>query len=128
PSGLRPTEESRFCYPAERSYGPTARRGSVPDDRVCWLSALELRDAFRRRELSPVEVTEAILARIDRINPSLNAYVTVTPALAVDQARAAEKAYAAGEAGPLAGIPISIKDLTPTRGVRTARGSLMDPD
>jgi aspartyl-tRNA(Asn)/glutamyl-tRNA(Gln) amidotransferase subunit A len=100
----------------------------VSEDQVCWLSALELQERFRRRELSPVEVVEAVLGRIDRLNPSLNAYVTATPELAIEQARAAERAYAAGAAGPLAGVPISIKDLTPTRGVRTTRGSLMDPD
>lgn len=95
---------------------------------VCFLSAIELRDRYRRRELSPVEVTEAVLRRIDRLNPKLNAFVTVTPDLALAQARAAEQAYASDMAGPLAGIPISIKDLTPTKGIRTSRGSLMDPE
>jgi aspartyl-tRNA(Asn)/glutamyl-tRNA(Gln) amidotransferase subunit A len=95
---------------------------------VCWLSALELRERYRRRELSPVEVTARVLARIERLNQTLTAYVTVTPEQALEQARAAERAYASGEAGPLAGVPISIKDLTPTKGIRTTRGSLMDPD
>ena len=98
-------------------------------DDVCFLSALELRERYRRRQLSPVEVTDTILARIERLNPRLTAFVTVTPELALAQARAAERAYApGGEPGPLAGIPISIKDLTPTKGIRTGRGSLLDPD
>lgn len=105
----------------------TANGGDAPDD-LCFLSALDLRDRYRRRDLSPVELTEAVLARIDRLNPRLTAFVTVTPELALEQARAAERAYAAPDAGPLAGIPISIKDLTPTRGIRTARGSLIDPE
>src|SRR3954451_5450561 len=65
---------------------------------------------------------------MERLNPKLNAFTVMTPELALEQASKAERAYAAGDAGPLAGIPISIKDLTPTRGIRTARGSLVDPD
>lgn len=94
---------------------------------ICFSSALDVRERYRRRDLSPVELTEAVLSRIDRLNPDLTAFVTVTPEIALDQARAAERAYATGDAGPLAGIPISIKDLTPTKGIRTARGSLLDP-
>jgi aspartyl-tRNA(Asn)/glutamyl-tRNA(Gln) amidotransferase subunit A len=97
-------------------------------EEVCYLSANELIERFRRRELSPVEVTEAILRRIERYDPALNAFVTVTADLAIDQAIAAEHAYLSGEAGPLAGVPISIKDLTPTRGIRTTMGSLTNPD
>lgn len=102
---------------------------TVGDEDICYLSALELRDRYRRRDLSPVEVTEAVLRRIESLNPRLTAFITVTPELAIEQARSAERAYApGGEPGPLAGIPISIKDLTPTKGIRTTRGSLIDPD
>ncbi|MFN8676298.1 MAG: amidase [Thermomicrobiales bacterium] len=97
-------------------------------DDVAFLSAENLVAAFRARRLSPVEVTEAILARIERVNPIVNAYTTVSADQAMAGARAAEAAYAAGAAGPLAGVSFSIKDLTPTRGIRTARGSLVDPD
>ena len=101
----------------------------MPNDDVCFLSALDLRDRYRSRELSPVEVATATLARIEQLNPSLTAFITVTPDLAMEQARAAERAYApGGEPGPLAGIPISIKDLTPTKGIRTTRGSLLSAD
>ncbi len=99
-----------------------------PAEGIAFLSALDLRERYRRRELSPVEVADALLERIDRLNPRLNAFITVTPELAREQARVAERAYAAGDAAPLAGIPISIKDLTPTKGIRTTRGSLVDPD
>jgi aspartyl-tRNA(Asn)/glutamyl-tRNA(Gln) amidotransferase subunit A len=104
-----------------------SRRECV-NESIAYLSASELRDRYRTKALSPVEVTRAILDRIDRLNPVLNAFTVVTAELALEQAHAAERAYAAGDAPPLAGIPISIKDLTPTRGIRTARGSLLDPD
>ena len=96
---------------------------------LCYLSAVELRDLYRKRQLSPVEVTAAILDRIERINPSLNAFVTVTADLARQQARDAEQAYLSyATPAPLAGIPVSIKDLTATKGIRTTRGSLLYKD
>lgn len=98
------------------------------DDSVAYLSADELIALYRRRELSPVDVARSTLDRIDRLNPAINAFTTVTPELAMAQAAAAEQAYADGSAAVLAGVPMSIKDLTPTRGIRTARGSLVDPD
>jgi len=99
------------------------------DDELCFLTAIDLRERYRRRELSPVEVTEAILRRIDRLNPHLVAFITVTVDVALAQARAAEQAYASGgNPGMLAGVPISIKDLTPTKGIRTTRGSLLYQD
>jgi aspartyl-tRNA(Asn)/glutamyl-tRNA(Gln) amidotransferase subunit A len=94
---------------------------------IPYLSASELRNLYAVKSLSPVEVARAILDRIERLNPVLNAFTVVTPELALEQASAAERAYAAGDAPPLAGIPTSIKDLTPTRGILTARGSLIDP-
>ena len=72
-----------------------------------------------------MEVTEAILARIDQLNPELNAFITITLELALEQARKSEDAYRRKEAGPLAGLPGSLKDLTFTKGIRTTRGSLL---
>jgi aspartyl-tRNA(Asn)/glutamyl-tRNA(Gln) amidotransferase subunit A len=101
----------------------------MTEDDLCFLPATDLLDHYRHRRLSPVEVTEAVLRRIERLNPGINAFITVTPDLALQQAREAERAYVTAEpAGALAGVPISIKDLTPTRGIRTTRGSLIDPD
>jgi aspartyl-tRNA(Asn)/glutamyl-tRNA(Gln) amidotransferase subunit A len=95
---------------------------------IAFLPAGELRRLYAAKLLSPVEVTRAILERIEYLNTALNAFTVITPELALKQAGAAEQAYAGGDAPPLAGIPASIKDLTPTRGIRTARGSLIDPD
>ncbi|MEI2619019.1 MAG: amidase family protein [Thermomicrobiales bacterium] len=93
---------------------------------LCYLSATELLTAYRARTLSPVEVTRAILERIDRVNPTLNAYVTVTAERAMDDARAAEATWMSGNpTGSLIGVPVSIKDITPTKGIRTTRGSLL---
>jgi Asp-tRNA(Asn)/Glu-tRNA(Gln) amidotransferase A subunit family amidase len=91
---------------------------------LCYIPATELSRLIAARELSPVELTEAVLARIERLNPSLNAYLTVSADLAHEQARAAEERARRGERrGPLDGIPYSIKDLEPTAGVRTTYGS-----
>ena len=96
---------------------------------LCYLSAIELRQLYARRELSPVEVVRAVLEQMDRFGLGLNAFVTATPALALEQARQAEALYAAGGEVPLlAGVPVSIKDLVPTKGIRTARGSLLYTD
>ncbi len=96
---------------------------------LCFASATELSALIRSRALSPVEVTEAVLARITRLNPTLNAYCTVTAEAALAEARLAEAAVSRGDAlGPLHGVPISIKDLTATRGVRTTRGSRLYAD
>jgi aspartyl-tRNA(Asn)/glutamyl-tRNA(Gln) amidotransferase subunit A len=105
---------------------PGGQQATMPHDEICYLSAVELLEHFRQKTLSPVEVTEEILGRIHQLNPALTAYITITGDLAVEQARAAEASYWKGDAiKPLAGIPISIKDLTLTRGIRTTRGSLL---
>lgn len=91
---------------------------------VCFLPALTLRRLYQARELSPVEVVDAVLERIDRLNPVLNAYLTVTADLARARAQASEDRWRRGEpAGPLDGIPYSVKDLEETAGVRTTYGS-----
>lgn len=88
------------------------------------LPATELAAAIRRKELSPVELTEDVLVRVDELNPSLNALVTITDDLAREQARAAEKLVMSGEElGLLHGVPYALKDFTPTKGIRTTFGS-----
>jgi aspartyl-tRNA(Asn)/glutamyl-tRNA(Gln) amidotransferase subunit A len=79
---------------------------------------------LRERRVSPVELTEACLARIATLEPRLNAFVTVTAELARAQAREAERELAAGrDRGPLHGIPVAVKDLFATKGIRTTAGS-----
>src|SRR5271167_5286577 len=91
---------------------------------LAFTSAAELARLIARRELSPVELVDAALARIERAQPALNAFITVTAEPARAAARAAEAAVMQGEAlGPLFGVPFSVKDLVNTAGVRTTFGS-----
>jgi aspartyl-tRNA(Asn)/glutamyl-tRNA(Gln) amidotransferase subunit A len=100
--------------------------GTVADDALCWVPATELAAAIRAKRVSPVEVVEAVLARIARLNPRLRAYLTVTGDLALRQARAAEQAVMRGDPlGALHGVPVGVKDLSYTKGIRTTRGSLL---
>jgi aspartyl-tRNA(Asn)/glutamyl-tRNA(Gln) amidotransferase subunit A len=95
---------------------------------LCDLGIAELGRRYRARELSPVDVATAHLARIDRLDKRLNSYITLTPDRALADARAAEIAWQRGDAGPLAGVPIAYKDLYATRGVRTTAGSALLAD
>jgi Asp-tRNA(Asn)/Glu-tRNA(Gln) amidotransferase A subunit family amidase len=91
---------------------------------LCFVPAVELDRLIRAGDVSPVELTEAVLERIDRLNPALGAYITVTADLARAQARDAEGRARRGERrGPLDGIPYSVKDLEDTAGIRTTYGS-----
>jgi aspartyl-tRNA(Asn)/glutamyl-tRNA(Gln) amidotransferase subunit A len=84
---------------------------------------------MRNRRLSPVELTEATLARIERLQPRLNAFITVTADLARQQARQAEAEIQAGHwRGPLHGVPVSLKDLYCTKGIPTTAGSIILKD
>ena len=89
------------------------------------LTLVQARDALRAKQLSAVELTDAYLGAVESLNPSLNAYITITPELARRQAVAADAALATGQGGPLTGIPLAIKDLFCTEGVRTTAGSKM---
>jgi aspartyl-tRNA(Asn)/glutamyl-tRNA(Gln) amidotransferase subunit A len=90
---------------------------------------VDLAPRLRRKEVSPVELTRACLDRIEKLNPTLNAFITVTAESAVAEARAAESEISRGEwRGPLHGIPIAIKDLIDTAGVRTTAGSELYKD
>jgi amidase len=87
------------------------------------LSVREQAAAIRGRELSPVDVAEHYLDRIDRLTDRVGAYVTVTADLARDQAKVAERAVMAGDEAPLLGVPVPIKDLNMVKDVRTTLGS-----
>jgi len=91
---------------------------------LCYLPATQLADLVRRKELSPTEVVEAFLSRIEEVNPKLTAYCTIASEQARKAAREAEAKQSRGEdLGVLHGVPIGIKDLTPTAGIRTTYGS-----
>jgi len=90
---------------------------------IYWMSATELLSAYKKGKLSPVEVVKTLLARIDEINPKINAIVTRTDDMALSAAKESEKAYQKGEPRPLEGVPITIKDNVFTKGVRTTFGS-----
>ncbi|AQZ93511.1 Asp-tRNA(Asn)/Glu-tRNA(Gln) amidotransferase subunit GatA [Halopseudomonas phragmitis] len=85
----------------------------------------ELSQALRSKAISSVELTQHYLKRIEQFDGALNSYITVTPELALEQARTADARIAAGDAGPLTGIALAHKDLFCTQGVRTSCGSKM---
>jgi amidase len=93
-------------------------------EELCFIPAVELRDMIRNKVVSPVEVIRTFLDRMERINPLINAYCTIVPEMALRSARQAESQIMQGDRiGPLHGIPVSIKDVTLTAGIRTTFGS-----
>ena len=101
------------------------------DDRICRLSVRSIASHYRDGSLSPVEVVDAFLERIERLNPSLNAFVLVTSETARRNARLAEDRLRTGDdesLPPLFGIPFSVKDTLPTAGIRTTFGSPLFSD
>ena len=101
----------------------------MADESLMSLPAHELASRIRDKSVSPVEATDAALSRIDRLNPAHNAYLTICH----DEARATAKAAEAavingGDLGPLHGVPVSIKDLLYTKGIRSTGGSLAYED
>ncbi|WP_456621848.1 MULTISPECIES: amidase [unclassified Bradyrhizobium] len=101
----------------------------MSDRDLLFMPATTAARLIRKRALSPVEYVDAVLGAIERTQPTLNAYATVTADAARAQARVAEQAVMAGEQlGPLHGVPVNIKDLFATKGVRTAHGSAVLAD
>ena len=97
----------------------------MPDIDLLYAPVYELREMLDARKVSSVELTELYLRRIEQLNPILNAYLTVTGDEALAAARAADGMIESGTRGmPLLGIPISVKDLEATRGIRSTMGSL----
>src|SRR5499425_3422219 len=98
----------------------------MPSTELAFTPATELALLIRAKKLSPVELTRAVLERIERLNPAVNAFCTLTAEHALAAAREAEQALMTGDArGPIHGIPFSIKDLHYTKDVRTMSGSFI---
>ena len=93
-------------------------------DNLCRLTIQEAAPMLQRREISPVELTEAFLARIEELNQTLAAYVCVTSDLARTQAKQAEQEIGNGQyRGPMHGVPIGLKDIYATKGIATTASS-----
>jgi amidase len=93
----------------------------MDDIELCYTGAKKLARMIRARKVSATEVMRAFIARIERVNPKVNAIVTFLPEEALAKAKALDRKRSAG--GPLAGLPIAHKDIVPTKGVRTTYGS-----
>jgi Amidase len=99
---------------------------AAPSNEICRMDAVTLAEKIRTKQLSATEVTEAVLGRMDKLNPVLGAFCTPSPDVARAQAKAIEADIMAGKTvGPLAGVPVGIKDLVYTKGSgpRLARSS-----
>jgi len=92
---------------------------------LCFTPASELAPMIRAKEISPVELVDTVLERIEALEPKLNAFVTLTADTAREQAKAAEAAVMRGETGLLTGVPVTIKDLSPVAGVPQKSGSFI---
>lgn len=104
-------------------------QGSHRTEDWTFLTISELSELIRARKVSPVEITRAVLERIDKLNPVLNAYITVTPDLAMKSAREAESEIQQKRwRGPLHGVPVAVKDLFDTAGVKTTAASALFKD
>jgi amidase len=100
-----------------------------PETDLCFIPATELARLYRVRKTSPTEVVDAVLARVAAVNPRVNAIVTLDADGARAQARKAAASLRRGaRVGPLHGVPITIKDVTQTRGMRTTFGSTLFAD
>ncbi len=106
---------------------PTPLAAQSPD--ICFLSAVEMAEMIRRKKLSAREVLAAHLKQIERMNPKVNAIVTLVAEQATENATKADEAQARGTTlGPLHGLPVAHKDLVETAGIRTTFGSLIFKD
>ena len=129
---LLPSTESKVMQP-DRPFTsvPVAANASVPSDLdVCFMPAKQMADFIRQGKLSAREVLQAHLKQINRVNPKVNAIVTLVPEdQLMAQALAADEAIAKRSLkGPLHGLPVAVKDLHPTKGIRTTFGSPLHED
>jgi len=101
----------------------------MASDELSYATIRDIGARLRRRALSPVELTRALIERIERLDPGLHAFVTVTADRALADAKAAEAALGRGDiSSPLLGIPVGYKDIYATRGILTTGGSALLAD
>jgi Asp-tRNA(Asn)/Glu-tRNA(Gln) amidotransferase A subunit family amidase len=111
-----------------RRFERTGMEEQLEND-LAYFSARELVECYRRQDLSPIEVTRTMLERIERLNPQLNAIYHLSTEAALRQAAASEARWRRGEpAGPLDGVPTTVKDALPTAAMPSYRGSSVTPD
>jgi len=109
--------------------GQAAQSSANSTGELTSMSIREASELVRQKKVSPIELTRACLMRIEQLNPALSAFITVTPEAALAQARTAEADIQKGMwRGPLHGIPLSLKDVFDTAGVRTTAGSALFKD
>jgi hypothetical protein len=107
----------------------TPASAATPSNEICRMDAVTLAEKIRTKQLSATEVTEAVLGRMDKLNPVLGAFCTPSPDVARAQAKIVEADIMAGKTvGPLAGVPVGIKDLVYTKDIRTTSGSIIYKD
>jgi amidase len=114
---------------AAASLLPDVASGESPTSEICFLSAVEMAQMIRAKKLSAREALAAHLKQIERVNPMVNAIVTLVPEMAAEAAAKADELQAhGGTLGPLHGLPVAHKDLFETRGIRTTYGSPLFKD
>jgi aspartyl-tRNA(Asn)/glutamyl-tRNA(Gln) amidotransferase subunit A len=107
------------------STGSDRASGATPGEDVCWLGIVELTTAYRRAQLSPVEVARELIARVRALDPMVNSIVSLDEAYTLPMAAASEGRYRAGHPlSALDGVPVTIKDLSAVAGMPMRRGSL----
>src|SRR5467141_1565156 len=123
---LAPRMERNLATPRNPTpVPPDSRTHPNPHNEICFMRATDLAATIREKKLSAHEVMQAHLLQIERVNPKVNAIVTlVDEDQLMAQARAADEIIAKGKPlGPLHGLPVAVKDLTETMGIRTTYGS-----
>src|SRR4029077_20227229 len=111
------------------SLSPVALSAEPKSESICFMSAVEMAGLIRAKKLSSREALTEHLKQIERVNPKVNAIVTLVPELAAEAAAKADETQARRETlGPLHGLPVAHKDLLETKGIRTTFGSPLYKD
>jgi amidase len=128
-SEMKPTRREILLGTAAAFLMKGTPEGQAADSSICFTSAIEMAQLIRAKKLSAREALAAHLKQIERVNPKVNAIVTLVPEMAADAAARADEMQAHKETlGPLHGLPVAHKDLLETRGIRTTYGSPLFKD